>query len=178
MLQTLVEYLAYRIYELYAEKNPDYVVQPDEIYNLAAQSHVGESFNQPAYTIEVDLKGVLYILEAIRKDSKNSKFYQSSTSEMYGSCFSYIDSQGKRNESEIKIDGEKFCKLSAFQDEKTKEWCVAYINFNPVTGTMIVTSNQFIKKSTEICDNYLSNKDIPNHKDYLYQHYGFKCICI
>ena len=51
-------------------------IQADEIYNLAAQSHVGESFNQPAYTIEVDLKGVLYILEAIRKDSKNSKFYQ------------------------------------------------------------------------------------------------------
>lgn len=94
-------------------------VAADEIYNLAAQSHVGESFNQPAYTMEVDLKGVLYILDAIVKHSKSSKFYQASTSEMYGSCFSYIDKAGDRIESKTAISREDFLKLNAFQDENT-----------------------------------------------------------
>lgn len=94
-------------------------IQADEIYNLAAQSHVGESFNQPAYTIEVDLKGVLYILDAIVKYSKSSRFYQASTSEMYGSCFSYIDKSGDRLESKTAIGREDFLKLNAFQDEHT-----------------------------------------------------------
>lgn len=94
-------------------------IQADEIYNLAAQSHVGESFNQPAYTIEVDLKGVLYILDAIIKHSKSSKFYQASTSEMYGSCFSYIDKAGDRIESKTAIGREDFLKFNAFQDEHT-----------------------------------------------------------
>lgn len=94
-------------------------IQADEIYNLAAQSHVGESFNQPAYTIEVDLKGVLYILDAIVKYSKSSRFYQASTSEMYGSCFSYIDKAGDRLESKTAVGREDFLKLSAFQDEHT-----------------------------------------------------------
>ena len=94
-------------------------VAADEIYNLAAQSHVGESFNQPAYTLEVDLKGVLYILDAIVKYSKSSKFYQASTSEMYGSCFSYIDKAGDRLESKTAISREDFLKLNAFQDEHT-----------------------------------------------------------
>jgi GDPmannose 4,6-dehydratase len=60
--------------------------QPDEIYNLAAQSHVGVSFESPEYTADVDAMGVLRMLEAIRilgMDNK-TKFYQASTSELYG----------------------------------------------------------------------------------------------
>lgn len=56
----------------------------DEIYNLAAMSHVGTSFKQPVYTIDVNLKGVLNILEAIHKYSPKTKLYQASTSEMFG----------------------------------------------------------------------------------------------
>lgn len=61
-------------------------VQPDEIYNLAAQSHVKVSFELPKYTAEVDGLGTLYILEAIRilGLTKKTKFYQASTSELYG----------------------------------------------------------------------------------------------
>jgi len=59
-------------------------VQPDEIYNLAAQSFVGVSFEQPILTAEVDAIGVLRILEAIRTLKPNTKFYQASTSEMFG----------------------------------------------------------------------------------------------
>jgi GDPmannose 4,6-dehydratase len=60
--------------------------QPDEIYNLAAQSHVAVSFEQPEYTANSDALGTLRILEAIRilGMEKRTKFYQASTSELYG----------------------------------------------------------------------------------------------
>src|SRR5262245_41775583 len=61
-------------------------VQPDEIYNLAAQSHVAVSFEEPEYTANSDALGTLRVLEAIRvlglKD--RTRFYQASTSELYG----------------------------------------------------------------------------------------------
>ncbi len=61
-------------------------VQPDEIYNLAAQSHVQVSFEQPEYTANADALGVLRLLEAVRilGLEKKTKFYQASTSELYG----------------------------------------------------------------------------------------------
>jgi GDPmannose 4,6-dehydratase len=61
-------------------------VQPDEIYNLAAQSHVAVSFEEPEYTANSDAIGTLRILEAIRilNLQKKTKFYQASTSELYG----------------------------------------------------------------------------------------------
>ena len=61
-------------------------VQPDEIYNLAAQSHVAVSFEEPEYTANSDALGALRILEAIRilKLENKTKFYQASTSELYG----------------------------------------------------------------------------------------------
>jgi GDPmannose 4,6-dehydratase len=59
--------------------------RPDEIYNLAAQSHVAISFNMPEYTAQVDALGTLRILEAIRPiKEKNIRFYQASSSELYG----------------------------------------------------------------------------------------------
>ncbi len=61
-------------------------VQPDEIYNLGAQSHVAVSFEAPEYTADVDAMGTLRILEAIRilGLEKKTRFYQASTSELYG----------------------------------------------------------------------------------------------
>jgi len=61
-------------------------VQPDEIYNLAAQSFVGLSFEQPIYTADVDALGVTRLLEAIRVINPKIRFYQASTSEMFGSA--------------------------------------------------------------------------------------------
>lgn len=58
--------------------------QPDEYYNLAAQSHVGTSFKTPVSTTEINLMGCLYALEAIRLQKPSCKFYQASTSEMFG----------------------------------------------------------------------------------------------
>ena len=59
-------------------------ILPDEIYNLAAQSHVDISFKMPEYTSEVNALGTLRILEVLRNIKKNIKFYQASTSELYG----------------------------------------------------------------------------------------------
>ncbi|WP_420223214.1 GDP-mannose 4,6-dehydratase [Pigmentiphaga litoralis] len=61
-------------------------VQPDEIYNLAAQSHVGVSFEQPEYTANTDALGTLRVLEAMRilGLADKTRFYQASTSELYG----------------------------------------------------------------------------------------------
>ncbi|MAL65462.1 MAG: GDP-mannose 4,6-dehydratase [Candidatus Marinimicrobia bacterium] len=59
-------------------------IQPDEVYNLAAQSHVAVSFKNPIYTIESGNLGTISILEAIRNQDKEIKFYQASSSEMYG----------------------------------------------------------------------------------------------
>ena len=59
-------------------------VQPDEIYNLAAQSHVRVSFEVPEYTADVDGTGTLRLLDAIRETGLRCKFYQASTSELYG----------------------------------------------------------------------------------------------
>jgi len=59
-------------------------IKPDFVINLAAQSHVGVSFNEPEYTAQVDAIGTLRILEAIRLFNKKIIFYQASTSELYG----------------------------------------------------------------------------------------------
>jgi GDPmannose 4,6-dehydratase len=61
-------------------------VQPDEVYNLGAQSHVAVSFESPEYTADVDALGTLRLLEAIRLLGleKKTRFYQASTSELYG----------------------------------------------------------------------------------------------
>ena len=59
-------------------------IQPDEIYNLAAQSHVAVSFKNPIYSTHTSTVGTVTILESIRNSNKNIKFYQASSSEMYG----------------------------------------------------------------------------------------------
>ena len=59
-------------------------IQPDEVYNLGAQSHVGVSFELPEYTVDVDAVGTIRLLDAIRDGKLKTKFYQASTSELFG----------------------------------------------------------------------------------------------
>ncbi len=59
-------------------------VQPDEVYNLGAQSHVRVSFDQPVYTVATDALGTINLLEAIRDTGLATRFYQASSSEMFG----------------------------------------------------------------------------------------------
>ena len=60
--------------------------QPDEIYHLAAQSHVGASFHQPEYTLQATGLSTVRFLEALRKNKPNAKFYQASSSELFGNA--------------------------------------------------------------------------------------------
>lgn len=74
-------------FELLEESNIRRVLEksaPDEVYNLAAQSFVGVSFEQPIYTANADALGVMRVLEAIRASGGKPRFYQASTSEMFG----------------------------------------------------------------------------------------------
>lgn len=71
------------------------ISDPDEIYNLAAQSYVGASFDQPILTAYVDGLGPLQLLEIIRSYNKKIKFYQASTSELYGSSISPNSNQNE-----------------------------------------------------------------------------------
>ena len=59
-------------------------IQPEEVYNLAAQSHVRVSFDSPEYTTDITATGTVRLLEAIRETGINPRFYQASSSEMYG----------------------------------------------------------------------------------------------
>jgi GDPmannose 4,6-dehydratase len=59
-------------------------VKPNEVYNLGAQSHVRVSFDQPVYTVQTDAVGTIRLLEAIRDTGLDTKFYQASSSEMFG----------------------------------------------------------------------------------------------
>lgn len=63
-----------------------YNIRPDEIYNLAAQSHVRVSFDLPEYTGDVTALGTIRLLEAVRKSGIRTRFYQASSSEMYGAA--------------------------------------------------------------------------------------------
>ena len=71
-------------------------VKPDEIYNLGAMSHVRISFDMPAFTIQTNANGVLNILESYRTIVPKAKFYQASSSEMFGNC---VEENGSQNEN-------------------------------------------------------------------------------
>ena len=76
-------------------------IQPDEIYNLAAQSHVKVSFEIPYYTANVDALGTLNILDAMKTYCPNSKFYQASTSELYGGIKENMPPKGYNENSKF-----------------------------------------------------------------------------
>jgi len=71
-------------------------VKPDEIYNLGAMSHVRISYDMPAFTIQTNAVGVLNMLETYKNIVPNAKFYQASSSEMFGNC---VESNNSQNEN-------------------------------------------------------------------------------
>jgi GDPmannose 4,6-dehydratase len=72
------------------------IIQPDEIYNLAAQSHVRISFDIPQFTVQTNAIGILNVLEAYRRSCPTAKFYQASSSEMFGNS---VDMDGFQRET-------------------------------------------------------------------------------
>jgi len=131
-------------------------VRPDEIYNLAAMSHVKISFDQPAFTIKNNSLAVLTLLEAMRKYCPNSKFYQASSSEMFGNS---VDDDGfqRINTPMHPVSPYGCAKLLAYN--LTRHYRNAYklhicngILFNhesPRRGSNFVT-NKIIKTAVEI----------------------------
>jgi len=119
------------------------LAQPDEIYNLAAQSFVGASFSQPVLTADTTGLGTLRILDSIRLNSPNSKFYQASSSEMFGNY------SGIKNETSHFIPRSPYGVAKVFAHHMTNHYREAYdifaccgILFNhesPMRGIEFVT---------------------------------------
>jgi len=132
------------------------LIKPDEIYNLAAQSHVRISFDQPIYTTQVVGLGVLNLLEAIKLTDKNIKLYQASSSEMFGNSF---DADGFQRETTPMNPVSPYGCAKVYAYNITRHYRNAYdmyvsngILFNhesPRRGTNFVT-NKVVKEAVKI----------------------------
>jgi GDPmannose 4,6-dehydratase len=158
-------------------------VQPDEVYNLAAQSHVRISFDQPIYTANVTGVGTLNLLEAIRMVSPHSKVYQASSSEMFGNS---IDDDGYQRETTPMNPVSPYGCAKVFSYNICKNYRNSYgmkiwngILFNhesPRRGTNFVT-NKVVKAAVRISlglqdklhiGNLSATRDWGHAKDYVY----------
>lgn len=124
------------------------LVEPDEIYNLAAQSHVAVSFEEPEYTANSDALGCLRILEAIRRNGSNVKFYQASTSELFGGQQSH-----PYNEESIINPRSPYAAAKAYAYYVTKQYREAY-NIFACNGIL------FNHESPRRGENFVSKKII------------------
>lgn len=123
-------------------------VQPDEIYNLAAQSHVRISFDVPQYTVQTNALGVLNLLEAYKQSSPKSKFYQASSSEMFGSS---VDEDGYQRETT------PFNPVSPYGCAKVFAYNICR-NYRNAYGLHIVNGILFNHESPRRGSNFVTNK--------------------
>ena len=119
-------------------------IKPDEVYNLAAQSHVAVSFQNPVYTTQTGTLGSVSILEAVKNLDKNVKFYQASSSEMYGGKEeTKLNEESPFNPLSPYAAGKVFAhNMTKLYRESYDLFCVNGILFNhesPVRGETFVT---------------------------------------
>jgi GDPmannose 4,6-dehydratase len=157
-------------------------IQPDEIYNLAAQSHVRVSYEIPQFTVQTNALGVLNILEAYRRACPNAKFYQASSSEMFGNS---VDDDGFQRETTRMTPVSPYGCSKVFAYNIVKNYRNAYnlhacngILFNhesPRRGSNFVT-NKVVKTAVRIklgledkleLGNMDSYRDWGHSKDYV-----------
>jgi GDPmannose 4,6-dehydratase len=157
-------------------------VQPDEIYNLAAQSHVRISFEIPQFTVQTNALGALNVLESMRRFAPHARFYQASSSEMFGNS---VDADGKQRETTPMFPVSPYgcAKLFAYTITRNyrhgyKMFCANGILFNhesPRRASNFVTS-KIIKNAILIArglqkhlvlGNLDSQRDWGHSKDYV-----------
>jgi GDPmannose 4,6-dehydratase len=158
------------------------VCQPDELYNLAAQSHVRISFDQPLYTTNVTGIGALNVLEAVRLISPHTKIYQASSSEMFGNS---TDGDGYQRETTAMNPVSPYGCAKVFAYNISRNYRHSYgmfvsngILFNhesPRRGTNFVT-NKVVKEAVKIklglsselrLGNLNATRDWGHAKDYV-----------
>ena len=147
-------------------------VQPDEIYNIAAQSHVRISYDIPQFTTQTNALGVLNVLEAYRRSCPTSKFYQASSSEMFGSS---VDADGYQRESTPMTPVSPYGCTKVFGYNIVRNYRNAYklhasngILFNhesPRRGSNFVT-NKVVKTAVEIYLGYKKDLVLGNLDAY------------
>ena len=147
-------------------------VQPDEVYNIAAQSHVRISYDIPQFTTQINALGVLNVLEAYRRSCPTAKFYQASSSEMFGSS---VDADGYQRESTPMTPVSPYGCTKVFGYNIVRNYRNAYklhasngILFNhesPRRGSNFVT-NKVVKTAVEIYLGYKKDLVLGNLDAY------------
>jgi GDPmannose 4,6-dehydratase len=148
------------------------LIKPDEIYNLAAQSHVRISFDIPQFTAQTNALGVLNLLEAYRLSCPSSKFYQASSSEMFGNS---VDEDGFQRETTPFTPVSPYGCAKVFGFNITRNYRKSYklhivngILFNhesPRRGSNFVT-NKVVKTAVQIKLNLTDRLELGNMDSY------------
>ena len=151
------------------------LAQPHEIYHLAGQSHVRVSFEVPEFTLQVNSLGTLRVLESMRQFAPEARYYQASSSEMFGSS---VDSDGKQRETTPMhpVSPYGVSKLAAYHLVRHYRrayglWCANGILFNhesPRRGANFVTS-KIIKGAVKIAAGAAKTLELGNldaHRDW------------
>lgn len=140
-------------------------VQPDEIYNLAAMSHVRVSLDIPHYTVSTNALGVLNMLEAYKEECPGARFYQASSSEMFGNN---VEADGSQNENTLMVPVSPYGCAKVFGYNITRHYRRAY-------GLFISNGILFNHESARRGSNFVTNKVVKTaveiamgQKEFLY----------